>query len=222
VTSVLADAGGDLLRETVTVTGSGSAEAAPNLLVATFGAELQAGSVSEALDGAVRAMADVLTRLRAGGVGDLDLNTGSASIWSVTDERGRVVAYTASQRLTARLRNLALAGALVGEAVVAGGDAARLYGLAFALSDTRVVDEWARVQAWQDARAKAGQLASLAGRTLGPVVRMRETGYEPAPNWPAMDAAMGRQAMVAKSSLPLEPGTEMIRVTIEVEWAFLP
>jgi uncharacterized protein len=205
--------------QTVTVTGTGTAEATPDLLIATFGAELQAGTVAEALDGAVRAMADVIARLRAGGVGDLDLNTGSASIWSVGDERGRVVAYTASQRLTAKLRNLALAGTLVGEAVVAGGDAARLYGLSFALSDSRIVDEWARVQAWQDARAKAGQLATLAGRTLGPVLRMRESGYGPPVAFQAMGAAMSKEAMVA--SMPLEPGTELVRVTIEVEWAFL-
>jgi uncharacterized protein YggE len=221
VSTALTEPAGGQLRETVTVTGTGTAEAAPNLLVATFGAELQAGSVAEALDGAVRAMAEVIARLRAGGVGDLDLNTGSASIWSVVDERGRVVAYTASQRLTAKLRNLALAGALVGEAVVAGGDAARLHGLAFALSDTRVVDEWARVQAWQDARAKAGQLATLAGRTLGPVLRMRESGYEPVAHFP-LAMAMERKSMAQAASVPLEPGTETVRVTIEVEWEFLP
>jgi uncharacterized protein YggE len=215
VTTVLAGAANEL-RETVTVTGSGSAEAAPNLLVATFGAELRAGSVSEALDGAVRAMAEVISRLRAGGVDDLDLNTGSASIWSITDERGRVIAYTANQRLTARLRNLSMAGALVGEAVVAGGDAARLHGLAFALSDTRIVDEWARVQAWQDARAKAGHLATLAGRTLGPVVRIRESGHDlPHP-------AKYREAVMDAANVPLEPGSQTVRVAIEVEWAFLP
>ncbi|MEN3356815.1 MAG: uncharacterized protein V7637_797 [Mycobacteriales bacterium] len=203
------------LAETVTVIGTGSAEAAPNLLVATFGAELRADSVTEALDGAVRSMADVIARLRAGGVGDLDLNTGSASIRSMLDEDGQVAGYTASQRLTARLRNLAVAGALVSEAVTAGGDAARLYGLAFALSDTRVVDEWARVQAWQDARAKAGQLATLAGRTLGPVRRMRETGSGAAARAHAVPLGMG-------SSMPLEPGTETVHVSIEVEWAFLP
>ncbi|HVQ92092.1 MAG TPA: SIMPL domain-containing protein [Mycobacteriales bacterium] len=203
-----------VLTETITVIGTGSAEAAPNLLVATFGAELRADSVTEALDGAVRAMADVIAKLRAGGVSDLDLNTGSASIRSMLDEDGDVTGYTANQRLTARLRNLPVAGALVSEAVAAGGDAARLYGLAFALSDTRLVDEWARVQAWQDARAKAGQLASLAGRTLGPVLRMRETGSGPVPMMHAVSLSM--------SSMPLEPGTETVRVSIEVEWAFLP
>jgi uncharacterized protein YggE len=204
-------------RETVTVVGTGSAEAAPNLLVATFGAELRADSVAEALDGTVRAMADVIARLRAGGVGDLDLNTGSASIQSVLDEHGRVVAYAASQRLTARLRNLPLAGALVGEAVVAGGQAARLHGLAFALSDTRAVDEWARVQAWQDARSKAGQLATLAGRTLGPVLRIRETG-----DGLTVGPAVLSTVQFSAAGLPVEPGTESARVSIEVEWAFLP
>lgn len=208
----------ELSRETVTVAGSGSAEAVPDLLVASFGSEVQAGSVAEALDGTVRSMAEVIARLRAGGVGDLDLNTGSATIWSAGDEHGRVVAYTASQRLTAKLRDLASAGALVGEAVVAGGDAARLFGLSFALADTRAVDEWARVQAWQNARAKAGQLASLAGRTLGPVIRMRETSADRPPT-PYLQRAVALSA--ASPAVPLEPGAETVTVSIEVEWAFL-
>jgi uncharacterized protein YggE len=206
-------------RETVTVVGTGSAEAVPDLLVATFGAELRGESVTEALDGAVRAIAGIVARLRAGGVSELDLNTGAASIYSVIDDDGQVAAYEASQRLTARLRNLPLAGTLVGEAVTAGGDATRLHGLAFALSDTRLVDEWARVQAWQDARAKAGQLATLAGRTLGAVVRIRETGPE-LPSFPP--PVQFRPAAFNAPSLPIEPGTETFRVSIEVEWAFLP
>jgi uncharacterized protein YggE len=200
-------------RETVTVVGTGMAEAVPDVVVATFGSELRAGTVSEALDGAVRSMAEVIVRLRAGGVGDLDLNTGSASIGSLADEHGRVVGYIATQRLTARLRSIATAGALVGEAVAAGGDAARLHGLSFGLADGQPVDEWARVQAWRDARAKAGQLATLAGRTLGQVVRMKENDFgRPGPY---------REFALQAASMPLEPGTETVTVTIEVEWAFL-
>jgi uncharacterized protein YggE len=204
------------VRDTITVTGVGTAEAVPDVVVATFGSELSAGTVSEALDGAVRAMAEVIAQLQAGGVGELDLNTGAASIWSVADEHGRVAGYVATQRLTARLRSVATAGALVGEAIAAGGDAARLHGLSFALTDVQAVNEWARVQAWRDARARAGQLATLAGRVLGPVVRIKEgPAAQPMPQ--AFAATRTRQL----AHLPLEPGTETVTVAIEVEWAFL-
>lgn len=206
------------VRDTITVTGVGTAQAVPDVVVATFGSELQAGTVSEALDGAVRATAEVIAQLRAGGVGDLDLTTGAASIWSMADQHGRVAGYVATQRLTARLRSVATAGALVGEAIAAGGDAARLHGLSFGLTEAQSVNEWARVQAWRDARAKAGQLATLAGRTLGQVVRIREG--EPAESSRSPD----REAVspgLAAAQLPMQPGTETVTVTIEVEWAFL-
>ena len=207
--------------EGVAVTGSGTAEAVPDLLVATLGTESRAGTVAEALDGSVRAMADVVAALRAGGVGDLDLTTGSAAVWPINDGYGRVTGYSASQQLTARLRDLDRAGALVTEAIRAGGEAARLHGLSFDLSDPRQVTEWAREQAWQDARAKAGQLATLAGRSLGQVVRMRESGamHPMGVQGLRFAAAAGPEKMAAP--MPVEPGTSTVTVTIEVEWAFL-
>jgi uncharacterized protein YggE len=214
------DGGAEPPRERVTVIGSGTAEAVPDVLVAAFGSETRAGTVSEALDGSVRSLAELIATLRAGGVDDLDLVTGSASVWPMADDHGRVTGYAASQRLTARLRDLGRAGTLVGEAVVAGGDAARLHGLSFELSDTRLVNEWARVQAWQDARGKAGQLATLAGRMLGPVVRIRESGPMQ-PMHPMPLHAVEFAAAARPPSLPVEPGTTTVTVTIEVEWAFL-
>jgi uncharacterized protein len=204
--------------QSVTVTGTGSAEAVPDVLTAVLGSQRQAGTVAEALDGASRALAAVVAGLRAGGVADADLVTGSASIWPMQDHAGRVTGYTASQQLTTRLRDLERAGALVGDAVQAGGDAARLHGLSFQVSDTRPVTEWARAQAWDDARAKAGQLATLAKRPLGQVVRIREDGQpRPLHGGPvALAAAAGPAA-----AMPVEPGTTTVTVTIEVEWAFL-
>jgi len=209
---------GEPPRESVTVLGSGTAEAAPDLIVATFGSEARAGTVAEALDGSVRALTEVIAALRAGGVGDSDLATGSASIWPIEDQQGRVTGYRASQQLTARLRDLARAGALAGEAIAAGGDAARLHGLAFELSDGREVRERARAEAWQDARAKAGQLAALAGRTLGRVVRVREDGQpQPFPRQRLAFTASHRES----AAMPIEPGTTTVTVLIEAEWALL-
>jgi uncharacterized protein YggE len=128
-----------------------------------------------------------------------------------------VTGYAATQQLTARLRDLDRAGSLVGEAVAAGGDAARLHGLHFDLSDSRAVHEWARVQAWEDARGKAGQLATLAGRALGQVVRIREDG---SPH-PMRTHAIALAAAPMATAMPVEPGTTTVTVTIEVEWAFL-
>jgi hypothetical protein len=214
---VAAPGGGEPAPEGVTVTGSGTAEAVPDVLVARLGTEARAGTVAEALDGSVRALAGVVATLRAGGVGELDLSTGSATVWPIDDGRGRVSGYSASQQLTARLRDLDRAGALVSEAMAAGGDAARLHGLSFDLSDTRQVTEWARVQAWQDARAKAGQLATLARRTLGQVVRIREGG----PVYPMGPQRVHLVSAPAAAPMPVEPGTTTVTVTIEVEWAFL-
>ena len=200
----------------ITVLGSGSAAAAPDVLVLQLGAEVRHPNVSAALGQASAALSAMVARLRAAGVAEADLRTSGASLWSQTDQHGRLTGHVANQQLTAKLRDLVTAGDLVVEVVAAGGEAARLHGLAFAFDDDTSLRAQAREQAFADARAKAEQYAALAGRPLGPVRRVREeTGqHRPIPMRYAVAQSM------AAESMPVEAGSQEITATVEVEWTF--
>jgi uncharacterized protein YggE len=205
--------------QSLTVVGSGTAAAAPDVLVVTLGTETRAGTVAEALDSSVRPMTEMIATLRAGGADRVDLTTRSATVRQMWDGRGAVVGYSATQQLTARFHDLGGAGALVSAAVVAGGDSARLHSVSYEVSDNRAVQEQARARAWENAHAKASQLARLAGRTLGQVVRIRETNDAgPRPQGEVMLLAASAESA---APMPLEPGATTVTVAIEVEWAFL-
>src|SRR5207247_1212594 len=149
------------------------------------------------------------------GVPDADLRTSGATLWSQTDEHGRLTGHLAAQALTAKLRDLAAAGDLVVQVVAAGGEAARLHGLTFEVDDDSALLVQAREAAFADARAKAEQYAALAGRGLGVVRRVTEVGGQYRPMAGPKLLAMAAEAM------PVERGSQEVTATVEVEWTLV-
>ncbi|GAA0495788.1 putative conserved lipoprotein LpqG [Paractinoplanes deccanensis] len=198
-------------RESIEVTGTGEAFGEPDALAAQFAVEAGAPTVGQALDRANAAatrMREVLARAKA------ELQTSHAAINSTVNDKGDIVGYTAHQGLTAKIRDLSRAGALMSEAIAAGGDAARLNGVSFTIeNDTALLAE-ARKKAFADAREKAELYAREAGRPLGRVVAVTEAS--------AIDGGSPeRDGMAAADSrVPLEPGRHRLAVTVTVEWSF--
>lgn len=74
--------------------------------------------------------------------------------------------------------------------------------------------EAAREAAWNDAFAKATQLAELSGLELGPVVSITETvSRPPVP----MEFA---RLQANDSATPIEPGTASVSIELQVEFSF--
>ncbi len=96
----------------------------------------------------------------------------------------------------------------------AGGDAARLQGVSYALDDDTALQAEAGEAAFADARRKAEQYAALAGRGLGDVLWVREQ-VDPSGSVPVMEAdTAGRDA-----AIPIAAGSTDVTVTVEVRWS---
>lgn len=200
----------------VSVEGVGTATATPDVLRFTVGVESQGGSVGDALAGANSAAQRILEVLRERDVAERDVQTASVQIYPSYDRNGEeITGYVARHDLTVTLRDLGSAGETIGAAVEAGGDAARLQGLSYALDDDTAVQAEARDEAFAAARRKAEQYAELTGRSLGGVLEVRErvgsTGPGPVM---AMDSGGAEAAAV-----PIAPGSAEVAVTVEVRWA---
>lgn len=201
---------------TITVTGTGSASAVPDVVRTTIGAQASAPTVDAALSGANDATRKVLKALADQGVTKRDVKTAGVQVYPRFDDEGRAVTgYDASQDLDVTLRDLGTAGATISAAVAAGGDAARLSGVSFGLADESALRTKARRAAFGNAKATAEEHAKLAGGTLGAVVSVREDSGGPS-------FARGQDASAASgadASVPLEPGTTDVSVTAQVRWA---
>jgi uncharacterized protein YggE len=203
----------DQFRESVLVTGTGEVSGDPDTLTADFGVETNASTVGQALDRAdiaANRMRDTLVRA---GIATADLQTSNLSIGSKVNGDQAITGYTVSEGLTAKIRNLRRAGELMSAAVAAGGDAARLNGVSFAIENDAALLAAARKDAFADARQKAELYAREAGRPLGRVLQVSETA-------PGGGGPVGHYSPAAMDSrFPIEPGRQRLTVVITVEWA---
>ncbi|WIM93408.1 SIMPL domain-containing protein [Actinoplanes oblitus] len=202
--------------ESVLVTGTGEVFGEPDTLTANLAVEATAGTVAEALDRAAAAATRMRDALVRGGVAKADMQTSDVSVSVKRNEHNEITGYTVTHGLTAKIRNLGAAGATISAAVTAGGDAARLNGMSFAIeNDTALLVE-ARRKAFADARAKADLYAREAGRPLGRVLRVSEE----TPSY--RGSAVQYSVPAADAAMPVEPGRQQLAVTVTVEWALGP
>lgn len=208
---------GETGTRSITVTGTGTAEAPPDLLTISVGVECRRAGVGTAYADAGTASAAVSGALRLHGVADADIRTSGLNIrpelvWR--DGEGQHVAgYVASSMLTVRVRQLAGASAVIAAVVEAGGDDVRVNGLELGFADESGVMARAREAAWQDAVAAAEQYASLASARLGAVVSVAE---RPLSAGPVPVAKLERA--VAADAISVEAGHASLDASVTVVW----
>lgn len=201
----------------VHVTGLGEVTGRPDVLRFTVGVEVTADTVDEALTQANAAAKRLLGTLRDRGIADEDLQTAGVQVFPRYDDQGRrVTGYTVGEDVNVTVRDLDAAGETISAAVGAGGNAARLSGVTFALEDDEELLAAARERAFAQARAKAEQYAVLVGRDLGEVLSVRETLQ---PSGPVPYGARAESAAGAASDVPLAPGSARVTVAVDVRWA---
>ncbi len=198
----------------VTVAGTGRAGAPPDMVRIDLAAESSAIAVQAALADATAGLAKMREALTAAGVQTADLRTTETSVHVDFGSGGRPQGYVARLGLSATVRDVGTAGAVVQDALTRGGETARLSGLAFSHSDPSGLLATAREAAFADARAKAEQYAALGGRALGEVTAVEETGGGAVP----IVRTMAMAAPVA--DLAVEGGTQEVSVSVVVRWSW--
>ncbi|MDQ1715594.1 MAG: uncharacterized protein QOC60_1539 [Frankiaceae bacterium] len=206
----------------ISVAGLGKVSGTPDILSLSLGVEVRAANVSAAMDSASKSMRDVLAALKSSGVADADLQTAGVSVQGNyrydNDGTSHINGYVATQQLTAKLRSVSKAGAVIAAAVAAGGDAIRLNGLSLSLDNDSALLSQARERAFAEARSKAEQYAKLAGVSLGTVISINESvlaGNQPYYGKSAMDFA----ASAGPASAPIQAGSQDVAVTVAVVYA---
>jgi uncharacterized protein YggE len=197
----------------VSVVGEGRVVASPDIAHVVFGVEQLDPSLSQALSNASSAMNRVIDRLVHLGVSRDEIKTINFSVSPVYDNRGEnqtLRGYRVSNSVSATIRDLNQLGSIIDEVVAVGAN--RVEGVAFETSRLSELKDQARAEAMANARAKAEQLARLAGANLGQVVRIEES--DASGSQPARAVAQ----VAAAAPTPIEPGQLEIRTTVRVVW----
>jgi uncharacterized protein YggE len=192
-----ASAAEDPLR-TITVVGTGKVSLVPDVAQVNVGAEARADTVSEAKAEVDGQMLAINAALKEMGIDEKDIQTSHYSIHYERDPRapmpeGPIVesqgGYRVSNMLRVTVRNVEKAGDVVDAAVEAGAN--QVYGVTFTVADESAWQGQAREKAFSDAKARAAELAGLAGVELGAVQSVSEViGAWPAAMAPTPETIM--------------------------------
>ena len=193
--------------DTVTVTGTGVVTTAPDRAEISAGVETRAPTAKAALAANGAAMQKVIDALQANG--GKDVTTQTVSLSTAFDQNGRPDGFVASNVASAET-TLAGAGAVIDAAVAAGANT--VYGPSLSRSDADALYRQALAKAVDDAKGRAEILAKAAGRGLGRVTAIAESG---APEGPVYAKASAAQDSTPVVSGPQET-TASVSVTFEL------
>jgi uncharacterized protein YggE len=208
----------DVSADTVTVTGVGDADGAPDTLSVDYTVHVTRSAVQAALDAQSAAAHRLFASLQKAGVARKDLQTTDLQLNRHYDNNGNVTGYDAAQTVRAKIHPLSGAGRVISAGATSSGNDVEVGQLAFDISDDASLVTQARSAAFADARARAEQYAGLAGRSLGRVEKVTESVSQPDPvRYYGLAAAAGLSDKAA--SVPLRAGQQTLTVRVSVVWA---
>jgi uncharacterized protein YggE len=195
----------------LTARGTGTVTSTPDRLTVVLGVQNRGRAAQEALDANNRLATATIEALRAAGVAETDLRTSQLSVFPTQDPTtGRITGYEVNNLVTATLRDIGRAGSVIDAAGAAAGDAIRVQQLEFSVADDSAPRAQARADAVRKAQEQARQLADAAGVALGAVRSITENAAEP----PVPYERDSRAA--AQAAVPILPGTQELRVGVEI------
>ena len=198
--------------EAIVTRGEASVKRAPDQAWVSIAAESRASTSTEAQRLAAEAMKAVDSALSRAGLPESAIRTTGYSLqpdMEYVNGRGRVRGYIARNQVEARVDDLKKLGAVLDAAGSAG--ATSMAGLRFDIRDRETVERDALRLAVQDAMARAKSIASGAGATLGPIIRIEEQREE-RPIQPMYRTTMAMAE--AQTQTPINPGELEIRAQV--------
>jgi len=209
-------------QEGIWVAGQGKVPAAPDIATLRLGIEAQEASVAEAQYKATEAMERVETALSKNGVATKDIQTQHFSInkvtkWDREKEEEVVIGYRVTNMVTAKIRDIDKVGSIIDAVAEAGEDLTRIDSIDFSIDDPSAYYEEARQEAMAEAKAKAEQLADLAGVTLGKPIYISEGIQAP----PIYRESIYFETAEAVAETPISPGEMEVSLSIQIVYAIL-
>ncbi len=208
----------------ITVSGNGQVEAAPDLATVSLGVQTDAQSAAQAISQNNTKMQAVMDTLQKAGIARADIQTTQVQLTpryenppqaspGQAPSGSKLAGYTAINTVQVKVLKLDTLGGLLDQVVAAGGN--QIQGITFDVSNPAQAMDQARQAAMSDATHKAQQLAGLANEKLGPVFSISENSQGPVPFAAA-------QVQSAPAGVPVSPGTQTITVNLQVTWEMEP
>lgn len=201
---------------TLTAEGTGAVAAAPDILVVTIGVTTRGATPSEALAANSADMQNVIDAILTAGVAEADVTTSGFSIdpvyaemRPVEDQTPRIVAYSVSNQVTVRIRDINASGDILDKVVTAGAN--QINGIRFDIANPQPLQDEATVAAIADAQRRAQLMADAAGVRLVRVLTVSTYAN-----------AQPQYDMVRAMAVPIVAGEQTITATATLVFEIAP
>lgn len=204
----------------IVIEGTGKVTGTPTIATAILGLQTTKVDVPSAQRENTEKMNAFIDGLKRLGIAAEDIQTAQYSIYPqyrYDEETGKseIHAYTVSQSVQVKIRDLTKISTVLGAAGEAGLN--QVSGVSFTIDDPEVLRSEARTKALAQAREKAGELARSLGIRLGDVVSFTESsGGVPPPYPPFYERGLGLGGGGGEPSI--EPGSLDVEVTVNVTY----
>ncbi|MEL7452444.1 MAG: SIMPL domain-containing protein, partial [Pseudomonadota bacterium] len=201
---------------TLSITSTASVSREPDLAYINAGVETQRETAADALAENAERMNGLFAALEEAGVEKRDIQTRNFNISPRYDYRNdqppRLLGYTASNGVRAKITDLDNLGRTVDALVNAGGNT--LDGISFALEDDSKALDAARKEAMAAALARAQLYADAAGYRVSRIVSIAEGGSRA--GQPQSRVFEARSAIAGASASPVSAGELEFSATVTV------
>jgi uncharacterized protein YggE len=203
---------------TITVVGEGKVDVQPDVAYLNLGVVVTRDTVREASDANQAQIDAVISAVQDAGIAEEDIQTSNFSV-NVNNYGPNGIlpesewTYQVSNNVNVTIRDLASVSSVIDTAIEAGAN--NIYGVNFALQDSAAAQSEARAAAVEDANARAADLASLTGVTLGEIISASEViGSQPVYG-SFRENAMG----MGGGGTPIQPGQLDLTMQLQVVYA---
>ena len=205
--------GSPLPAHSITVTGMGQASGTPDIAYLQIGTDQANSDPAAAFNDANAVINSVRDAVEGLGVKASDIQTSTFNMWvqENTDSSGNPTGertYHAQHIVTITVRDVSKTGDVVSAAVDAGAN--NINGLSFGIADPAKLANQARDMAIADAQARAQQIATTLGISVGSVLTVNKSVSSDGQPLPMMAAALSAgSAAVSQGQLTIS-----VQVTI--------
>lgn len=211
------------MENTITVTGTGSIQAEPDIAFVNVGVETTNEDVTTAVNEANDKIEAVTAALGELGIAPEDIRTDVYNIFQEnfgppmpvdsSVEGGSDRQFRVFIMLSVTVRDIDNIGMTLSEAIEAGAN--NVNSIRFGIEDRTALEDEARALALQNARGRADHIAGELSVSI--VAPVRVEAFGDAGVFPVAEAAMG---MGGGGGAPIETGSLSVSVTVNVTYSF--
>lgn len=211
----------DTKKGTISVTGVGIINAAPDMATINLTVLREAETAKSALSENSSAMNEILNAMKEFAIADKDLQTSNFSIHpryiypnnNNQIKSPKIVAYQVSNSLSIRIRDLDRVGEILDKSVSLGVNEGG--NISFGNSDPKPLQMQARAAAMKNAIEKAKVLTEAGGIQIGLIRQISEQSFNPSPQ-PMLRAQVAKMAIAESDAVPIASGENTYRISVNV------